>query len=201
MKKGRITSQNRFRKLIVVTGTPGTGKTMFSMRLAKRIDAEYVSFSRLMERRKLYSKVDRSRNSKIVNITKARSYLSKLTSGTERTIIVDSHISGVCPQQFTKKVLVLRCEPKILEKRLRDRGWNEKKIRENVLAEILDVCLSEAIDEYGVRRVEQLITSHSDVDSCVRSANRILSRQKTKKVLVDWFSKAALDTSSKYVGA
>ena len=144
-------------------------------------------------------KLDRSRNSRIVDTSKARSYLSKLASETERTIIVDSHVSGICPEKFTKQVFVLRCDPRILEKRLRYRDWNEKKIQENVLAEILDICLSEAIDEYGVRRVEQLITSRSDIQRCVRFAKRILSHQKTRKVTVDWLSEVALDTSSKYL--
>ncbi len=169
------------------------------MRLAKKIDAQYISFGRLVGMENLYSKLDRSRNSKIVDTAKARSYLSKLASETEHMIIVDSHVSGICPKKFTKQVFVLRCEPKILERRLRYRGWNEKKIEENVLAEILDICLSEAIDEYGVRRVEQLITSRSDVEHCVRFAERILFRQKTKKVSVDWLSEVALDTSSKYL--
>jgi adenylate kinase len=94
---------------------------------------------------------------------------------------------------------VLRCDPRILEKRLRNRGWNEKKIQENVLAEVLDICLSEAIDEYGTHRVEQLVTSRFDIERCVRFARRILSHQKTKKVTVDWLSEAALDTSSMYL--
>jgi len=94
---------------------------------------------------------------------------------------------------------VLRSDPRILEKRLCNRGWNEKKIQENVLAEILDICLSEAIHEYGTKRVEQLITSRSDIEGCVRFAKRILSHQKTKKVAVDWLSDVALDTSSKYL--
>jgi len=169
------------------------------MQLAKKIDAQYVSFGRLAEMKNLYSKLDQSRNSKIVNITKARSYLSKLASETGRILIVDSHVSGICPEEVTKQVFVLRCDPRILEKRLRYRGWNEKKIQENVLAEILDVCLSEAINEYGVRRVEQLITSSSDVERCARFAKRILSHQKTRKVTVDWLSQVVLDTSSKYL--
>ena len=169
------------------------------MRLAKKIGAQCVSFGRLVEMERLYSKFDRSRNSKIVDTTKARSYLSKLASEIEHMIIVDSHVSGICPKKFTKQVFVLRCEPSVLEKRLRHRGWNERKIEENVLAEILDICLSEAIDEYGLRMVRQLITSRSDVEHCVRFAERILSGKKTKKVSVDWLSGVALDTSSKYL--
>jgi adenylate kinase len=114
-------------------------------------------------------------------------------------IIVDSHVPGICPEKFTKQVFVLRCDPRILEKRLRYRGWSEKKIQENVLAEILDICLGEAIDEYGTHRVEQLVTSRYDIESCVRFAKRILSHQKTRKVTVDWLSEVALDISSKYL--
>lgn len=94
---------------------------------------------------------------------------------------------------------MLRCAPKILEKRLRARGWNEKKIHENVLSEILDICLIESMEKYGMRLIAQLITSRHHVKSCVSLAKQILSHRKLKKVSVDWLSELAFDPSSKYL--
>ena len=190
---------NSTRKLILVTGTPGTGKTRFSILLAKRIGAQYTPFGRLVETQKLYSGSDRIRNSRIVNIAKTRAYLSKLASEAERLIIIDSHISGICPEKFTRKVFVLRCDPRTLKKRLLSRDWSDKKVQENVLAEILDVCFSEAVSEYGARRVEEIVTSGSDVEGCVRFAKRILSRRKTKRMTVDWLSQITRYASLRYL--
>ena len=171
-----------------MTGTPGTGKTRFSILLAKKTGAQYTPFGKLVESHKLYSRADRTRNSKIVDIAKTRVYLSKLASEAEQLIIIDSHISGICPEKVTRQVFVLRCDPRILKKRLLSRDWSDKKVDENVLAEILDVCLSEAVAEYGARKVEQIITSSSSVESCARFAKRVLSRQKTTKMTADWLS-------------
>lgn len=56
-------------------------------------------------------------------------------------IVIDSHFAEVFEVDF---VFVLRCEPKILYKRLTERGYPEEKVKENVEAEILDYCLISA---------------------------------------------------------
>jgi len=43
-------------------------------------------------------------------------------------------------------VIVLRCRPSVLRKRLEGRGWPEAKVRENVEAEAIDVILQEAVN-------------------------------------------------------
>src|SRR3989304_58416 len=42
-------------------------------------------------------------------------------------------------------VIVLRCRPSALRKRLEARGWPSEKVRENVEAEAIDVILQEAV--------------------------------------------------------
>jgi adenylate kinase len=41
--------------------------------------------------------------------------------------------------------IVTKCNLKELEKRLKKRGYNKAKIRENLDCEIFDVCLNEAM--------------------------------------------------------
>jgi broad-specificity NMP kinase len=66
------------------------------------------------------------------------------------------------------------------------RHWSARKIRENVLAEILDSCYTVAVDYYGARRIAQLDTSRVSVSKSVTQSKRILKKQATGKARVDW---------------
>ena len=116
------------RNMIVFTGTPGTGKTTISKALAKEIHADYLSLTRFVTAKGLYSAIDRERGSKIVDIERTRKSLRNLISkGT--MIIVDTHVADSIPRERTRKVIVLRCHPKVLESRLRKEGWSANKVR------------------------------------------------------------------------
>ena len=176
--------------VIVVTGTPGTGKTTFARELAKTIGANYVNVTQHVSKRKLFSGIDRERRTMIVNLPKARASL-KRELGTMRVLnVVDTHIpEEILPRELVKKVFVLRCHPRILESRLRGKRWKASKIRENALAEIIDSCLSEAVKHFGWRKVIQIDTSCRKVRSCVASAKRSISGEPAKEIKIDWISK------------
>lgn len=65
--------------------------------------------------------------------------------------IVDYHGVDFFPERWFDAVFVLRCNNTILYDRLAARGYNEKKIRENVECEIFGVLLEEARESYKVR--------------------------------------------------
>ena len=58
--------------------------------------------------------------------------------------IIDSHLSHLLPPKIIDKVIVLRCDPTELERRLRKKGWSRKKIQENVEAEMIGLIAWEA---------------------------------------------------------
>jgi len=172
-----------------VTGTPGTGKTVFSKRLANEIGASYISLADLVSKYHLYTGVDRRRRSKIVDESRARLMLE--TCLTDHALaVVDTHLpEGIIPEKATKRVFVLRCHPRILEKRLRARRWRATKIQENILAELLDTCLIASVREYGLRRVVQLDTSHTTLKRLVSVAKQILTRRSpVHKIKIDWIA-------------
>lgn len=177
------------RRAIIVTGIPGTGKTTFSKRFAKEVGASYVSLAQFVSNYKLFTGFDRKRESRIVNLAQARESLTSLLSHTPGLTIVDTHIpEGIVTKEIAKLVFVLRCHPRILEKRLKAKNWKAKKIRENVLAEMLDACLTPAVKYYGWRRVIQLDTSHASVGKCVATAKRILRHPTKRRVKIDWIT-------------
>ena len=60
-------------------------------------------------------------------------------------LIIDSHIAHLLPTKMVDLCIVLTCSNlKKLEKRLVDRKYSTKKVRENLDAEIFQVCLLES---------------------------------------------------------
>ena len=175
------------RNMIIITGTPGTGKTTISKALAKEIHADYLSLTRFVTAKGLYSAIDRERKTRIVDIERTRKSLRKLIPK-GRMIFVDTHVADSIPRERTRKVIVLRCHPKVLDSRLRKKGWSGKKVRENVLAEILDACYMIAVSYYGAKKVYQLDTSSRRPEKCVALAKKNLLQQASASVTINWIA-------------
>ena len=62
-------------KVVVVTGTPGTGKTQLSKRIAKEKGYVYIDVKKLIRKFKLHEKFDKKRKSWIVNVNKLNEVL------------------------------------------------------------------------------------------------------------------------------
>lgn len=177
-------------EVIIVTGTPGTGKTTFSKALAKSIGAGYLNLTQYVSKHRLYSGIDRTRQTKIVNLARTRTSLRKELARKRGAFIVDSHIpEGIVPKQIVQRVFVLRCHPKILETRLRAKKWKPNKIRENVLSEIVDSCLTSAVKYYGWGKVIQLDTSSGNMRRCVALAEKSMRGRLPIRVRFDWLVK------------
>merc|ERR1711862_1067468 len=62
--------------------------------------------------------------------------------------IVEFHSVTCFPEEWFDLIVVLRCDNSPLFERLEKRGYTERKIRENVDAEIFQVVLDEAHDTF-----------------------------------------------------
>jgi adenylate kinase len=60
------------------------------------------------------------------------------------------------------RIVVLRCRPDELKKRLARRKYREKKIQENADAEALDVCLIETVEAFDPSQILELDTTGHD---------------------------------------
>lgn len=62
----------------------------------------------------------------------------------KKGIIIDSHLSHYLPSKYVDLCIATKCGLKELKKRLKNKGYDENKIRENLDAEVFDICLNEA---------------------------------------------------------
>lgn len=64
-------------------------------------------------------------------------------------IVADFHACELFPERWFDLILVLRAETSVLYDRLKSRGYAEKKLSENMEAEIMQVILEEARESYA----------------------------------------------------
>jgi adenylate kinase len=133
---------------IVVTGTPGVGKTEFSTLLSRRLGYECIQMDDIILDNRLYREYDEDRDSYVIDVNKCRHFFRSLYRKGQH--IFDSHISHlIIPKKYTYRCVILRCSPYELINRLKRKGYEPHKIIENVQSEILDIIFNEAVVRYG----------------------------------------------------
>nr|WP_223173998.1 adenylate kinase family protein [Haloferax sp. AS1] len=154
---------------VVVTGTPGTGKTTATERVAADLDLDVVHLNRLVKDEGLWTERDDERDTLVVDLDAARDELGDWDG------IVESHLA----HHFeADRVVVLRCRPDVLEQRLLDRGEAEAKARENRESEALDVILGEAVEFHGEESVYEIDTTERDPDAVADDIAAVVSGER-----------------------
>lgn len=145
------------RMVIAVSGTPGTGKSVFARALAKKLGAKVIDLNVLITERKIYT-LDAD-GTKVANLPKMRKEFVRVVRTSRGPIVVEGLLAHLLPKRYLTHVVVLRTRPKTLERRLCTRKYSKAKTRENVEAEALDVILWEAIHSHGINRVYEIDTT------------------------------------------
>jgi adenylate kinase len=145
---------------ILITGTPGTGKTTVSRLLATELRACYVNPKNLLRRKSIDYAYDEKRRTRTVSLARLREALYDRASRADHGLVIDSHIApeiGIVPKLV--RAIVLRCDPVVLQRRLERKRWSKSKISENLQAEILDICLWDAVQNYGLEKIVEIDTT------------------------------------------
>jgi len=144
--------------IVALTGTPGTGKTSIS-KILQENGFEVVDLNKVACEKNFLIGKDEKRDSNIVDIERFDEFVKKNYSG--RDIIIEGHLSHLL--KSVDKVIILRCNPDELRKRLSCKGWNKDKIKENLEAEILDVILCETVDIHSDKNIFEIDTTKKSV--------------------------------------
>ena len=186
-----------FKRLIIVTGTPGVGKTTISKRLATEIGAVHINIGDLVEKENITSGYDKKRRTLIADNEKLVQRVQQAIVKTPKTVIVDGHYAtDTVPKMQVTKVFVLRCHPKQLRQRMEERGFQGAKLKENLAAEILDVCLADAVANVGVDKVCEVDTTDKTADATISEIMSILRNRRQCNVgVVDWLAQLEMESS------
>lgn len=154
---------------LAVTGTPGTGKTTATERLDTELDV--IHLNDVVEEEGLYTEVDEARDSKVADLEAVRDWLDGRDD-----VLVESHLAHLLEAD---RVVVLRCAPGELERRLVERGEPAEKAKENAESEALDVILSEAVRIHGEANVYEIDTTDRDSDEVVDEIAAVIAGDRT----------------------
>lgn len=145
------------RKLIIITGTPGVGKSTLARKLARKTGFKRIDISQHYA--ELAIKYDRKKQCYEIDLKRLQNLIKKEASNLPRgkKLILDSHIAHLLPKTIVDWCIVISCQNlKLLERRLKKRSYSKKKIRENLDAEIFQICLNEAREQgHHILEVEQ----------------------------------------------
>jgi len=163
---------------ILITGTPGAGKTEISKELAKIMDLEYVNVKEIINNHK--EVVDEIDNDELVINTKLKKILLKELP---KDCIYETHLIEYCP--IPDIYIILRTNPLELKKRLFERKYPKQKIMDNLEVEILDYFTQ----KIKSKKVIEFDTSKGSAKINAKKIMELLVLKKYGKGKISWIDK------------
>ncbi|MDR0767315.1 MAG: adenylate kinase family protein [Methanosarcinales archaeon] len=192
---------------IALTGTPGTGKTELSRKLESE-GYRILHVTEFIKKHNIPSERDDERDCDVVDMDALENAVFEYHQQVRNEFNLKYHTDGLTLQDLHKSPeylpvllveshlahylcdlsVVLRTHPYTLKDRLNERGYSDKKVMENVLAESIDVVLCDCFDY--CRRVYEIETTNLTVDEtadCLRELIHALydDELKTYEILMD----------------
>lgn len=190
-------------KVVLFSGTPGTGKTILSRKISEKISTKVISLSDLAVKKDLILSFDSKRDTYVIDeekiVPEIINLIKKSRNQEISTLIIEGHLTDIIPEEFFDLVIVLRCDPDILHKRLKLRGYSKDKVDENVQSEILGNCANFFVEKNLKKPLLEIDTSAIDIDKLVTIIIEIISRDKNKNFSkyalgkIDWLEKLSAE--------
>eukprot|EP00884_Botryococcus_braunii_P016784 jgi/Botrbrau1/378/Bobra.110_2s0033.1 len=151
---------------VLITGTPGTGKTTMCEAVAERTCLKHVNISELVKAEQLHEGWDPEHEAYILDEDKVVDALEDMIE--DGGVLVEYHSCDFFPERWFDLVIVLQTDNTILYERLQNRNYPQKKISENVTCEIMNVVVEEARESFREEIVHVLQSNTvEDIDSNV----------------------------------
>jgi broad-specificity NMP kinase len=165
--------------VLVITGTPGSGKTTLARALSKRIkDSELIQTNEIVREKGLFSSYS-SDGARIVKLALLKRELERRirTSG-KQTVIIEGHL--LCEIAIRgASAIVVREHLQTIKSRLLRRGYGIAKARENIISEAIDYCGERSAQNY--KKTFEIMSGRG----AVSEALRILGKKGGKPKAID----------------
>lgn len=162
---------------IAITGTPGTGKSTVAEILSRKLKLPVYDLSTVIKEKKLYSEFDNERDAFIVDVEKLKNFFKDKDS-----FIAEGLVAHYIPSDF---LIILRVNPEMLPKRLSERGYSNRKIRENQEAERVAVIATEAIESSKTKKFIHIDTTNKPPELVAKLIMKGLEKEPIFEE-VDW---------------
>uniref|UniRef100_A0A182SMF8 Adenylate kinase isoenzyme 6 homolog n=1 Tax=Anopheles maculatus TaxID=74869 RepID=A0A182SMF8_9DIPT len=164
---------------ILVTGTPGTGKSELCQQLAKKLGFQWQNVSEIVSVNKFVEEYDEEFECPVLDEDKLLDYLEPLMK--QGGNVVEYHSSDFFPERWFAAVFVVRCSTSLLYDRLQAREYNACKIKSNMECEIFQIPLDEAKDAYRKDIIFEVQSdTKQDLDANVERVRDWLEQWKAK---------------------
>ncbi len=151
---------------IALTGTPGVGKSKVAELLEKK-GYEVLRLEKIAD--EFVIGYDERRKSKIVDEEAMDEYIKKIKE--KDVLIIEGHLSHLLS---VDGVILLRCHPEELKKRLIAKNWDERKIKENLEAEALDIILERALEKH--EKIWEIDTTAKSIEKVTEEVEEIIKK-------------------------
>lgn len=145
---------------ILVTGTPGVGKSTLCEQVAENTGLEWLEVGKIAKEFQCLEEYDEVYQCPVLDEEKLLDEMEdKMSEGGK---IVDYHGCDLFPERWFDIVFVLRTNNTLLYDRLASRGYAGKKLEDNVQCEIFQTILEEAQEAYKPEIVHELPSNTPD---------------------------------------
>lgn len=146
--------QKREAPNILVTGTPGVGKSTLCQQLSETTGLQWLEISKIAKEYNCLEEYDEEYQCPVLDEDKLMDGLEEVMSRGGN--IVDYFSCDFFPERWFDVVFVLRADNTTLYDRLVNRGYTGKKLEDNVQCEIFQTVLEEAKASYKENIVHEL---------------------------------------------
>ena len=143
VKKAANFTKERSKPNILVTGTPGVGKSLLCQKLCERVKTlKCINIGEFAKENDCLEEWDEDLQSHAFNEDKVIDELEDLMG--EGGVVIEHHVTDFFPERWFDIVFVLRTDNTLLYDRLTSRGYEGKKLENNMDCEIFQTILDEA---------------------------------------------------------
>lgn len=184
-------------KTILISGTPGCGKTSVASELSNLISGRVISLNKLATSDNFSFEYDEERKTVVVDSKIFLPFVLKKIKSLKKEnlsfLIIEGHLVDIIPSKYYDFGFILRCDPDKLFNRLKEKNYNSKKIIENVQAEILGNCTNYFIEKNTKKPLFEIDTSSLLIEKIAKIIEEIITGKQEGNEYsigkIDWLEK------------